>query len=64
MEKLSSKYLHDTLYNATKYVQDIYLKKKHFEKKHYNVALSHVTKKLVRTIFAMEKLKQPYILTI
>ena len=37
-----------------------YLAKKRAEGKHYNVALSHATKKLVRLIFAMEKSKQPY----
>ncbi len=31
------------------------LPKKRAEGKHYNVALSHATKKLVRTIYAMEK---------
>ena len=55
MEKLSSKYLHDTLYNATKYVQDIYLKKKHFEKKHYDVALFHTAKQFISLIFVIEK---------
>ena len=38
----------------------VYLGKKRSEGKHYNVALSHATKKLVRLIFAMEKSKQPY----
>ncbi len=37
-----------------------YLEKKRAEGKHYNVALSHATKKLVRTIYAMEKSKQTY----
>lgn len=36
------------------------LKKKRAEGKHYNVALSHATKKLVRTIYAMEKSGQAY----
>ncbi|OUP05838.1 IS110 family transposase, partial [Anaeromassilibacillus sp. An200] len=39
-----------------------YLAKKRAEGKHYNVALSHATKKLVRLIFAMEKSRQPYCL--
>ena len=38
-----------------------YLKKKCSEGKHYNVALSHATKKLLRTIFAIEKSGQSYI---
>ena len=37
-----------------------YLAKKRAEGKHYNVALSHAAKKLVRLIFALEKSKQPY----
>ena len=37
-----------------------YLAKKRAEGKHYNVALSHATKKLVRTIYAMEKSGQAY----
>lgn len=66
MEKRGSRYLRYALYNATKYVCFwdesfcIYLDKKRSEGKHYNVALSHATKKLVRLIFAMEKSKQPY----
>lgn len=54
------------LYNATKYVCTwdsnfaVYLAKKRAEGKHYNVALSHATKKLVRLIFALEKLHLPY----
>ena len=32
-----------------------YLAKKRAEGKHYNVAISHAAKKLVRLIFAMEK---------
>ena len=39
-----------------------YLAKKRAEGKHYNVALSHAAKKLVRLIFAMEKSRQPYCL--
>ena len=37
-----------------------YLAKKRAEGKHYNVAISHAAKKLVRLIFAMEKSRQPY----
>ena len=61
MEKRGSRYLRYALYNATKYVCHwdksfgAYLEKKRSEGKHYNVALSHAAKKLVRTIFAMER---------
>ena len=67
MEKRGSRYLRYALYNAAKYVCHwdetfgAYLTKKRAEGKHYNVALSHVAKKLVRTIYAMEKSRQPYI---
>ena len=67
MEKRGSRYLRYALYNATKYVCHwdetfgTYLAKKRAEGKHYNVALSHAAKKLVRTIYAMEKSRQPYI---
>ena len=37
-----------------------YLAKKRAEGKHYNVAISHAAKKLVRLIYAMEKTQQPY----
>ena len=66
MEKRGSRYLRYALYNATKYVCHwdesfaVYLAKKRAEGKHYNVALSHATKKLVRTIYAMEKTGQSY----
>ena len=66
MEKRGSRYLRYALYNATKYVCrwdptfSAYLAKKLSEGKHYNVALSHATKKLVRVIFAMERSGQPY----
>lgn len=66
MEKRGSRYLRYALYNATKYVCHwdesfgAYLEKKRSEGKHYNVALSHAAKKLVRTIFAMEKSGQAY----
>ena len=66
MEKRGSRYLRYALYNATKYVCHwdptfaAYLAKKRAEGKHYNVALSHAAKKLVRLIYALEKSRQPY----
>lgn len=66
MEKRGSRYLRYALYNATKYVClwdptfNAYLAKKRAEGKHYNVAISHAAKKLVRLIFALEKSRQPY----
>ena len=66
MEKRGSRYLRYALYNATKYVCHwdesfgAYLTKKRAEGKHYNVALSHATTKLVRTIYALEKSGQTY----
>ena len=66
MEKRGSRYLRYALYNATKYVCHwdppfaAYLAKKRAEGKHYNIALSHAAKKLVRLIFALEKSRQPY----
>ena len=66
MEKRGSKYLRFALYNATKYVCKwdsnfaAYLTKKRSEGKHYNVAISHAAKKLVRLIFALEKSRLPY----
>lgn len=66
MEKRGSRYLRYALYNAAKYVClwdpafAAYLAKKRAEGKHYNVALSHAAKKLVRLIFALEKSRQPY----
>ena len=69
MEKRGSRYLRYALYNATKYVCHwddsfgAYLAKKRSEGKHYNVALSHATKKLVRLIFAMEKSGKEYLPT-
>ena len=67
MEKRGSRYLRYALYNATKYVCHwdesfrVYLEKKRSEGKHYNVALSHAAKKLVRLIFAMEKSGKAYL---
>ena len=69
MEKRGSRYLRYALYNATKYVCHwdksfgAYLEKKRSEGKHYNVAISHATKKLVRLIFAMEKSGKAYLPT-
>ena len=66
MEKRGSRYLRYALYNATKYVCHwdpsfaAYLAKKRAEGKHYNVAISHAAKKLIRLIFALEKSRQPY----
>ena len=67
MEKRGSRYLRYALFNATKLVCNWnpvfsdYLAKKRLEGKHYNVAVSHAAKKLVRLIFAMQKSGQPYI---
>ena len=69
MEKRGSRYLRYALYNATKYVChwdpafSAYLEKKRSEGKHYNVALSHAAKKLVRVIYQLQKTGQPYIKT-
>ena len=60
MEKRGSRYLRYALFNATKYVCiwepsfAAYLNKKRAEGKHYNVAISHAAKKLVRLIFALQ----------
>jgi len=69
MEKRGSRYLRYAIFNAAKYVciHDptfaAYLAKKRAEGKHYNVAVSHAAKKLVRLIYAMERSGQPYRLT-
>ena len=66
MEKRGSRYLRYAIFNATKYVCmwdptfAAYLNKKRAEGKHYNVAISHASKKLVRLIYAMETSGQPY----
>jgi len=66
MEKRGSRYLRFALYNAAKYVCHwdplfaSYLAKKRAEGKHYNVAISHAAKKLMRLIFALEKSREPY----
>ena len=67
MEKRGSRYLRFALINAAKYVCHwdetfgAYLQKKISEGKHYNVAITHATKKLVRLIYAMEKSGKPYV---
>ena len=67
MEKRGSRYLRFALFNATKYVChwdptfSAYLAKKRSEGKHYNVAISHATKKLVRVIYQLEKTGNTYI---
>lgn len=69
MEKRGSKYLRYALFNATKFVCHwdptfaAYLAKKRTEGKHYNVAISHAAKKLVRVIYQLEKSGQAYIKT-
>ena len=69
MEKRGSRYLRFALINAAKYVCHwdetfgSYLQKKISEGKHYNVAITHATKKLVRLIYAMEKSGKSYIKT-
>ena len=67
MEKRGSRYLRYALFNATKYVCHwdptfaSYLAKKRAEGKHYNVAISHAAKKLIRVIYHLEKTGQQYI---
>ena len=67
MEKRGSRYLRYALYNATAYVClwdptfRAYLAKKRSEGKHYYVALSHATKKLIRVIYQLESSGQQYI---
>jgi transposase len=67
MEKRGSRYLRYALFNATKFVCNwdptfaAYLAKKRAEGKHYNVAISHAAKKLVRVIYQLEKSGQTYI---
>lgn len=66
MEKRGSRYLRYALFNATKFVCiwdnqfSAYLAKKRSEGKHYNVAISHAAKKLVRVIYPLEKSGQLY----
>jgi transposase len=67
MEKRGSRYLRYALFNATKFVCHwdstfaSYLAKKRAEGKHYNVAISHAAKKLIRVIYQLEKSGQLYI---
>ena len=67
MEKRGSRYLRYALYNVAKYVCHwdptftAYLAKKRAEGKHYNVAISHAVKKLIRVIYHLEKTNQQYI---
>ena len=66
MEKRGSRYLRYALINVAKFVClwdptfEAYLAKKRSEGKHYNVAITHATKKLVRLIHAMERSGKPY----
>ena len=66
MEKRGSRYLRYALFNATKYVCHWdssfgeYLVKKQNEGKHYNVAISHTAKRLVRLIFHLQKTGELY----
>ena len=66
MEKRGSKYLRYALFNAAKFVCKwdesfgIYLCRKIAEGKHYSVAVSHVAKKLIRTIYRMELTRKTY----
>ena len=68
MEKRGSRYLRYAIFNATKFVCKwdstfaAYLAKKRAEGKHYNVAISHAAKKLVRVIYALQKTGKPYII--
>lgn len=67
MVKRGSKYLRYALYTAAKNVSkwdekfQIYLRKKLSEGKHYNVAISHVAKKLIRVLYSMELQHKAYI---
>nr|OLS54450.1 transposase IS116/IS110/IS902 family protein [Sporomusa sphaeroides DSM 2875] len=66
MEKRGSRYLRYAIFNATKFVClwdpvfAAYLARKRAEGKHYNVAISHAAKKLVRLIYALVKSGEPY----
>lgn len=67
MVKRGSKYLRYALYTASKNVSKwddnfiTFLQKKRSEGKHYNVAISHVAKKLVRVLYRMEMTHSAYI---
>ena len=66
MEKRGSRYLRYALFNATKFVCNwapdftYYLEKKRKEGKHYNVAISHACKKLVRVIYHLQTTGEEY----
>ena len=66
MEKRGSRYLRYALFNAAKFVCHWdptfagYLAKKRAEGKHFNIAISHAAKKLVRVIFAIQKSGKAY----
>ena len=66
MEKRGSRYLRYALFNATQYVcmwdptYKAYLEKKRSEGKHYFVAISHATKKLVRLIYHLQTTGESY----
>ena len=66
MEKRGSRYLRYALFNATKFVCiwdptfAEYLEKKRSEGKHYNVAISHACKKLVRVIYHLQTTGEEY----
>jgi len=66
MVKRGFKYLRYSLYIATRFVClwdptfAAYLAKKRAEGKHYNVAISHATKKLVRVMYHITKNNQAF----
>lgn len=66
MEKRGSRYLRYALFHAAKFVCNwdpafsSYLAKKRSEGNHYNVAISHAAKKLVRLIYSMMKSGKAY----
>ena len=67
MEKRGSRYLRYALFNATKFVCiwdesfAKYLAKKRSEGKHYNVAITHAAKKLVRLMFHLMNTGEAYV---
>jgi len=67
MVKRGSKYLRFALYTAAKNVSKwdptfaVYMAKKRSEGKPYNVALSHVARKLTRVLFSLELNHLPYL---
>ena len=66
MEKRGSKYLRYAIFNATQHVcvwvPDFsnYLEKKRAEGKHYYVAVSHASRKLIRVMYALENKKESF----